>query len=101
IQKYQGGQDCITYGIPLDAKWEGEAIQEVRQMLIEILGDKQRKLGKVKEGKILLLLDSFHYILRSDWGKCLPDFMALSNWEALFLASTEGSQLLYSSNAIG
>lgn len=101
IQKYNGGEDCIAYGIPLDAKWEGEAIEEAQQMLREILLDKQRKLGKVKEAKILLLLDSFHYILGSDWRKCLSDSMALSNWSALFLASTEGSQILYSSHAIG
>jgi len=98
IQKMHDGTNYVTFGIPLDAKWEGESIKELQESLESVLAEKKGKLIRLGEPKILLLLDSYHYLPSSEWKDCLSGISILSDFHTVFLASTEGSNLLYSEN---
>jgi len=88
IKKYNSEKRYLT-GNTSDAKWRGEAEEELCILLNQTITNKARKLAAIPYPKILLIADRYPWLESSDWKRCLPNLSSISDFHTIFLVSDE------------
>ena len=74
-----------------DAKWKGEAEDELCNLLSKALERKVKKLKNISLPKILLLYDRFAWIDAEEWRQYLSKLSYVDNFHTVFLVSDKSS----------
>jgi hypothetical protein len=78
IKKEHNDKDYVAAGISMGVKWDGEAQEDLSQLVSNAVSAKVHKLRSVSEPIILLILDEYHYSSLADWinviSSCLDRF---------------------------
>jgi hypothetical protein len=85
IKKLHDEKDYIGQIGPSGSKWEGEAQNEVCKLLTERINSKNHKLSKIKEPKILLLYDAYHFANVAMYKNCIPNIPELASFHTVFV----------------
>ncbi len=80
-----------------DAKWEGEAANELCDLLNKALETKVKKLGTISLPKILLLHDRFAWIDTGEWRQYLTKLSYVDNFHTIFLVSEKSDNSILNS----
>lgn len=67
ISKFNSERNYIGEAIQFDAKWEGEAQDELNEYLKHSLDTKKSKLEQINEPIVLLILDAYHHSDITSW----------------------------------
>jgi hypothetical protein len=99
IKKVHNQADQIHKAGPVNFKWQGEAAEDICQLLQDRLSEKDRKLRGVFLPKILLLYDAYHFADQAMYRECLSNLPILGVFYAVFVArSNRDSFMLYTQN---
>jgi hypothetical protein len=88
IQKVGSELNRIVAGGPVWAKWEGEAAQDICDLLRQSLGIKADKLKDIAHPKILLLLDEYRFADQQMYQKCVPHLSLLASFHTIFVVQS-------------
>ena len=95
IAKFGSHKNYIGGLVGGGGKWEGEANQDIHDLLAEAVATKSKKLSLVPEPAILLLLDAYHFADTAGWRQAVTDDVRNSRFCAIIRIRDNGScQLL-------
>jgi hypothetical protein len=97
ISKFESDREYVAEAVSFGAKFEGQALDDLHNVLSSIFEKKSILLRNLREPVILLLLDAFHYSHIVDWLRVVSEMSVPSLFDAIFRTHAEESaQLLYS-----
>ena len=99
IHKLHPNKNYLTV-TTADAKWQGEAENELIVLINKAMEDKVKKLANIQLPKILLLHDRFIWIDAREWSKYLPELTHVDHFHTIFLISDKSvNSMLHSINS--
>jgi hypothetical protein len=99
IQKLGSKPNRVIGGGPVWVKWEGEAAEDICDLLNESLNTKADKLKGVGEPKILVLLDEYRFADRQMYEDCVHRLSSLAHFHTVFVVQGKNDRFpLHSRN---
>ncbi len=97
IQKLGNKKNYVGEAIIYEAKWEGEANQELCLIMGAAITEKRYKLRNIVIPKILLLLDSYGYthITGNIWQDCLSKNKDVQWFHTIFVVTTNKNIVIH------
>jgi hypothetical protein len=97
IQKLGSKRDRVTAAGPVWIKWEGDAANDICDLVNESLVIKKDKLKNIPGPQILLLLDEYRFANRQMYENCAPHLSPPINFHTVFVVrSNEEGFVLHS-----
>lgn len=100
IKKEHNDKDYVAAGISMGVKWEGEAQEDLSQLVSNALTAKVHKLRSVSEPIILLILDEYHYSFLADWTNVISSCPDRSHFYCICrIAPPDGNVILWAKDS--
>lgn len=85
IEKLRGKPNRVIGGGPILTKFEGEAAEDICDLLNESLNIKADKLKDIVEPTILVLLDEYRFGDQQMYKNCIPHLLSLDYFHTVFI----------------
>jgi hypothetical protein len=98
IEKSHDKADKVVTSRPVISKWEGEALDEAKQLLNDRVDEKGRRLLNISNPKILLLHNKYLFADSETYKTCISDVPSRHFFHTIFVAESnyDGGKILYS-----
>jgi hypothetical protein len=97
IEKLHIEDDKVIMGGPIISRWEGEALEEAKQLLANRLDEKKYRLRNINDPKILLLHNKYSFADIETYKACISEMLSLKSFHTIFVAeSNNEGKILYS-----